>query len=237
MSSKPKSFKEIWKNSLAIYARVLLRLLPIFIFLAVIGMLQHKGIKFFEQDHALLLRVVVIAVFIVVALLRVWVYGITVLQVNAIRNNQLQSFATSGLFTFKKYLPFLFGIILTALIITAGTMLLIIPGIFCGLVLAFVKYRILLEKEGVFLAIKNCFKLVWGHWWRTFLVFSPFYLLVIIFLILQLYARLHSLAWVENLQLYLYIPLVTILLRPLIEALFINQYYDLKNRAELQVSE
>lgn len=67
----------------------------------------------------------------------------------------------------KKLGLLLIAMILGSIILTAGYMLLLIPGIIMTLVLTFYSPIIIVDNLGPFTAIKRCWDLVTDHWWRT----------------------------------------------------------------------
>lgn len=66
-----------------------------------------------------------------------------------------------------KFLPLIAMYILFYLIVIFGTVLLIIPGIFLSLKLAYSQYFILLDNKGVIESLRLSWLIVKGNWWRT----------------------------------------------------------------------
>jgi hypothetical protein len=71
---------------------------------------------------------------------------------------------------FKIFFPVIFSFILLCMIIFAGFMLLIIPGIIFACRLAFVPYLVVDKNKGVFSAISESWKMTKGHFWTIFLI-------------------------------------------------------------------
>lgn len=76
--------------------------------------------------------------------------------------------------------PLILGSLLFFVIIMAGSLLLIIPGIYLGVRLGFMFYSMVLEELDPVAALKSSWDLVKGHWWTVFL---PSLLLVLMLLI------------------------------------------------------
>jgi membrane-anchored glycerophosphoryl diester phosphodiesterase (GDPDase) len=71
---------------------------------------------------------------------------------------------------FRRFFHVLFSCILLYLILFIGFILLIIPGIFLLCKLFFVPYLIVDQKNGVFGAISESWKMTRGHFWKIFLL-------------------------------------------------------------------
>jgi uncharacterized membrane protein len=134
----------------------------------------------------------------------------------------------------KVFFPLLLATILYVLAVTVGMVLLIIPGLILMLSLIFYSYAIVLDGEGPIASLKTSHRLVWGNWWRTAVVLTVAVLIVYVLMIgatLPLTFLLIGSEPTTMLSLIeLIMNLVYALLTPLILAMFIVIYQDLKVR-------
>lgn len=80
----------------------------------------------------------------------------------------------------KVYWPVLGGQFLAGLLIIVGALLLIIPGIYLGIVMSILFVIIIFEEEGVSKAISRAFEIIKGNWWMAFGAFIVMGLMLII---------------------------------------------------------
>ncbi|MEM5771853.1 MAG: hypothetical protein QW790_03910 [Candidatus Aenigmatarchaeota archaeon] len=74
-------------------------------------------------------------------------------------------------FVFGKYLILLVSTILFGLIVGAGLLLLIIPGIFLLIKLLFYQYAIIIENKGIITSLERSWEITNGNWLRIFALF------------------------------------------------------------------
>lgn len=79
----------------------------------------------------------------------------------------------SCLIVLHKYIPIAVTSVIVFLVVLVGFMLLVIPGIFLFVLLAFAVPFVLLENKKVFGSIKASILLVWGRWWKAFAILFP----------------------------------------------------------------
>jgi len=107
---------------------------------------------------------------------------------------------------------FLISILVGAIVIF-GTILLIIPGIFLGVLLSFSYYAVILDEHKIGQSLKTSSNLVKNRWWATFWrLFVPALFFTIILLIIQGIINIPTEIIFNNLQSdsYLHIFLLTI---------------------------
>jgi len=68
----------------------------------------------------------------------------------------------------KRYIPLLIASIVVGIIVTAGFIALIIPGIFLSIQLVFFSYAILIDNEDIAGSLKKSWRMVKGKWWNVF---------------------------------------------------------------------
>ena len=139
----------------------------------------------------------------------------------------------------KAFLPMLLGTILYGLAVAIGSVLLLIPGIILMLSLIFYSYLIVLEGDGPIAALKTSHNLVWGNWWRTAVLLTIVFIIVYVLLLgltIPISAALPVIMPMgEDPMTFMYAfnvfyGLVYAIITPLMVALFIVVYYDLKAR-------
>ena len=135
--------------------------------------------------------------------------------------------------------PMIFATILYTLAIVLGLVALLIPGLILMLSLAFFAVAIVLDEEGPLSALKRSHRLVWGNWWRTATVLSvPVIVLIVLQVALGLAVGIPVgvLAGGSKGMLTLVSQGVQVLTNtfsvPLLYAIFVVQYHDLKLRKE-----
>jgi len=139
----------------------------------------------------------------------------------------------------KALLPMLLGTILYAVAIMIGSILLVIPGLILMLSLIFYSYIIVLEGAGPIAALKTSHNLVWGNWWRTALLLTI--ALVIVYVLMLGLTIPVSIALPlllpmgEDPTVFMYTfniiyAVIYAIITPLMLALFVVVYYDLKAR-------
>ncbi len=78
-----------------------------------------------------------------------------------------------------KLLPaVILGTIVVGLMVTFGTIALIIPGIYLAVSTCFVVFIMVFERKGLGDAISRSFEIIKGNWWWTFLILIVMYFLV-----------------------------------------------------------
>lgn len=76
------------------------------------------------------------------------------------------------------------GLLMTSAFSVVGFMLIFFPGIFFGVIFAFVLPLILLDDYSVIAAFKESWHLVWDNWWRIFaMLLFPMLILVLVAMI------------------------------------------------------
>ncbi len=91
-----------------------------------------------------------------------------VYSINKSVHNENISFNQAIKISCKKILPLILLGILSLIVIIVGMILLVIPGIFCMISLAFSNFFVIVEENSVVNSMKKSFRLVSGNWWYTF---------------------------------------------------------------------
>jgi hypothetical protein len=131
-------------------------------------------------------------------------------------------------------------VVLYSLAVFAGTLLLIIPGIFIAVALVFSTIPAIAESKGVIESLRYSFELVKGRWWRTAILLTiiSIVLLVLYFLVVFIVGLMVAFGqgdvegqvpWTVEL---LVTPLVVGVLSPLFYAMLMAAYAETKLRYE-----
>jgi hypothetical protein len=128
-----------------------------------------------------------------------------------------------------------------ALAVLAGTILALVPGLIYMIALAFAPYASVTEGLGAFASLRYSRQLVRGHWWRTaglltvisIVVFAIFAMLAVVVGVLAAvtteFAATGVVPWYFQLTLS---PLLSAIATPLLYAMLMAVYCDLKLRHE-----
>ena len=141
----------------------------------------------------------------------------------------------------KKALPVFIGAILYTLAISAGFVLLLIPGLILMITLMFFQIMIVVEDDGIIAALKSSHNLVWGNYWRTTAVIMiPFFVIYALFMVVGIVAGF--MGAMDNMAMEqgqmdmsfgvfdIIMAVFSILMVPLMDSIFIAQVNDLKLR-------
>ncbi|MBN2689083.1 MAG: hypothetical protein JXR42_00515 [Gammaproteobacteria bacterium] len=82
--------------------------------------------------------------------------------------NEKNSLVASIALSIKRYITMFLVVFFSIIAVYFGIILLFLPAIFLAVMLLFAPFFVILEQKGIFGAIKESCKLVWGNWWRSF---------------------------------------------------------------------
>lgn len=132
-------------------------------------------------------------------------------------------------FVLSKYLIILSCMLLIYVIVSAGILLFILPGLFLGILFLFSLLFILFDDAGWLSAIKRSCQLVWGNWWRTFAVFIvPAIVITVIQNVIPFVFGIKH-VWLN----IFIIALIISVLKPYLDAVLLVQFNDLKLRQQI----
>lgn len=77
---------------------------------------------------------------------------------------------------FTQLIPLYIAIVIYFFVVNLSMFLLLLPAVFCAVILAMFIPFILIEKQSIYTAFKSSVRLVWGSWWQTFFVLVVPYL-------------------------------------------------------------
>lgn len=168
-----------------------------------------------------------------------WLHAALLFRLGRIARSTDATLADALSHALKCLLPILGAVVLYALCVGLGFIALIIPGLFLMLSLYLFMPAIVLDGLGPLEALKRSHNLVWGNWWRTATVITvPTFLTFIMYLALGFVSGF-LMAIGYNLPIgtfpivvHVFQSAVNALFIPLMYAVLITQYHDLKLRRE-----
>lgn len=165
-----------------------------------------------------------------------WMYGTMIARMDAVAHQTELSLGGALAHAGRRLLPLVLLWILYSVIVTAGLLLLVIPGFILSVSLMFSFFFVLLERENPVQALVSSHRLVWGSWWRTLVIVSVAFVILIaayvtvFFVIVPFAAQGTDLRGVLLVVQFVLVPAGGAVLAPLLCALTMAAYYDLKLR-------
>ena len=141
----------------------------------------------------------------------------------------------------RKTLPVFIAAILYTIAVAIGFVLLIIPGLILMITLLFFQVLIVVDDEGIIAALKQSHRLVWGNYWRTTaVILVPFFIIYALLMVVMFAAGfLGAVSAPEMAQAQMHTTfgvfdmlaaVVSVLMVPLLDAIFVAHVNDLKLR-------
>jgi hypothetical protein len=167
-----------------------------------------------------------------------WVIGALYLKQYAIGTDQDISAGSALQASVGRIVPLVVMAILYTIAMTIGLLLLIIPGLILMVSLMLATALILFEDKGAIDALSGSHKLVWGNWWRTFVILSVVGILafVIYFAVALVVGLLTPFMGAQEIAATVSTLLISVflnvLMMPFFSAMLIAVYWDLKLRKE-----
>jgi len=116
--------------------------------------------------------------------------------------------------------------LLVLLLVFAGVLLFIVPGIFLSIAFAFYLPFILFENTSILESLKESWQLVWGYWWRVFALMA-----IPTGVMLAMFELIRFLGGKENVLAIVLSKILTMtLLLPFFSALVLVLYNDIRLR-------
>ncbi len=178
----PLSIGQILGSGFAMYRAVLKPVLPLSLLLGVLSQLPqltpYAIASYVAGEFSATMMVTLCAGFFIwfgvyLAFYNGWIVSMDALA----RGGQALSAGQAFSAGLPKVLTVIGGFILFMLAITAGLVLLVIPGLILMGSLFFFWYLVMLENQGAVDSLKNSHKLVWGHWWHAMTVVGVVFLI------------------------------------------------------------
>lgn len=190
----------------------------------VLGAIAQSG-----QDLSLIIIATVIQL-----LVGLFSVGAMTVAVSDICLGNQPNFARSYAAVFRVLGKYFGTYFLYVVIVIAGYILLVIPGIYLSFALIFTLPVCIIERRSVMESIKRSYRLAKGSWWR---IFGIFMLLFLVFLgctiLVQIPAALIFMATgPENIFGALLSGLISIVMFPFMQVAYVLLYYDIRARKE-----
>jgi hypothetical protein len=174
-------------------------------------------------------------------LVSIILYNAILSRVGAVANGDNSDLYDSLVTGIRKAIPVFVAAVLYALAISIGFVLLIIPGLILMVTLLFFQVLIVVDDEGILASLKRSHNLVWGNYWRTTaVILVPFFIIYALIMVVAIIAgSLGALSAPEVMHgqfqmtfgiVDIIIAVVSVLLVPLLDAVFVAQVNDLKLR-------
>jgi|GEM_PF-3594872 len=180
-ADRPLSIVDIYKHGFVFYKDVFSKVwYLIFAGLVVNGIAEfvvsdlinpmHKALDKLLPSQLLVIGVLGLVGFLItlffaaLAMYRIYSFG------SSNPNEKVSSCFSSALVVLKKWFELISVELLVWAAVMFGLLALLLPGIFLLVLLMFCVPVVLFENAGVFRSIKRSCQLVWGNWWRTFVV-------------------------------------------------------------------
>lgn len=255
ISTSPQPIFGVLRNGIKLFKKTWLKLLPIAVLLIGIevflikflpmqqmsALMMHNpaGFSAFSQQISpKYLLLMVLAAIVMPWLSLVMLYRCY--QIMIVADSGYLGAVIRALF---KFFPYFVASFLYMIVVVLGSVVFVIPGVFLLILFMFNGLGILIDGKAIFSSFVYSAKLVWGNWWRTFMVFLlTFVLSIIAILFITIIANiiLVSLFHVNMFggSAVMAMNIIVILLVLFMFILFVNifvcQYYDLKLRLQLK---
>lgn len=165
--------------------------------------------------------------------------GAMIHRMNSVTSEQLSGIGSSLRIGLRKFLPMFAMSLLYGLAVMAGTILLIIPGIFLSVAFILAHIALITENRGPIDALGRSWELVKNNWWRTFIIISvAFFIYMMLYSVfVMIYGVTIAMSGPEAFAEYaIYLDaggaLVNLFCYPMLIAIMLAQFSDLRLRRE-----
>lgn len=228
---KPQTVGDVISDGVKLYRQTLFGVLPISVLIILLGSMPAL-LQFFSGPasapppqtmqqflHSSNIIILIVQVLFTPVLMAILIYAIYALALG-------RPFSWTDSINAIK--PKLFSIFLaffiSTLSIIAGFFMMLFPGVFLSVMFMFCIPSIVLDNVGGFASLKTSWKLVWGNWWRSFVV-----IVIPVLISVFMMGILLSIAKQNALLLIVMNAIVMSLLTPLFYSVMLVQFNALKN--------
>ena len=236
-SDIPQSIIGVWGNSFKLYKKAFSKVLPLSVLIGLITnfpamMLFYRAYKNQFAAYQALPSNSFFIVSVVLLLVIWWFMAVLFLRISDVLEDHVLSCLHEITVATYKYIVYMVAMLFFIILVSSGFIALVIPGIFFLILFRYVWLNILLDDGTVYSSFKNSAKLVWGNWWRTFVViFVPTIILVGVFQLVTFFLGGFVQPIVIGGKIVLAIIFWSIIM-PFMFSLDLCQYRDLKIRAK-----
>lgn len=241
LSNQPQTIGQVLDHSFKLYAEAFKKVLPLSflsaLLMAIPGLLTPEASGDLESASAVM-RQSMMWLVLLLPIYFILVSGL-IYQMQGVAELRSISLSEALMRGAKTLLPIIVGIILYALVLVVGFVLLIVPGIILSVSLYFWYTGVVLDNESPVQSLKHSHRLVWGNWWRTLIVLSVYWIMLLVVymgfgigvgVFMATGGALDSAGF--TLITELVAALISTVITPLIYSVMIVQYHDLKLRSE-----
>jgi hypothetical protein len=236
-AEKPLTIAQIWKMSLKLAGAKFFQMYFIFMSLSVLAIFpriiwNEPSINLIIKNHPAGFGVYWLLTIIFSMLIWPFVFH----QLSKFMEGSPAKFSESLKLAVKKFPTVMMMFFLTCIIYIFGFICLILPAIFLLVMFTMCIFLIIFENEGAVDSLGDSIRLVWGNWWRTFIVvyLPPLIIFFILLLIkiglvaflLKMSLSQNNVAWISSIFQFIFYPLISIYLYPV----HLLQWHDLKLR-------
>lgn len=165
--------------------------------------------------------------------------GAMIHRMNSVTTGQVSLIGSSLTVGVRKFLPMFAMSLLYGLAVMAGTILLIIPGIFLSIAFILGHIALITENRGPIDALGRSWELVKNNWWRTFVIISVgFFIYMMLYSVFaMIYGVSIAMSGPEAFAEYAFFldaggALVNLFCYPMLIAIMLAQFSDLRLRRE-----
>jgi len=246
ISASPQSIIGLLRNSLALYKKSWLKLLPITIL--IVGVLTILIMLFPKQTNVLLVMKHHMSVKSLITIIgfycvMFWLFLVLFYKCYRILIAADIKYDLVFLIASLKFFPCMAVLFLYAMIVTFGMICFVVPGIFLVFLLSYSFLAVLIDNKNIFSSFKYSAQLVWGNWWRTFTIFLITFLLMMIFIVIIIagvnfivMSLLHLKVMMAITVLNIIAMILSLFIWIFLANVFVCQYYDLKLRYQSKAS-
>lgn len=174
-ATAPLSISRVWAEGFRLTRERLLMLFPLFIINQVILTLSAHYFARPETSlvHMLQQQPIYTLGFIIISgIITIIFYAIGFYMMGTLMQGKPYTIMEALQATFHKLPVLILASILALLATLAGFAVLIIPGIFIAIATFFYLPSIILDNMSAFAAFKYTLTLIWGNWWRSFIIIA-----------------------------------------------------------------
>lgn len=238
-SEQPLSIGEVYGQSFSFYKNTFTKVwFLVFINMLLIGVVQFIASQYVKFDANMTLAnlpkpqgLIFMAANFIAFIVEVYFISLVIHRMNVLAGGiaDTNSFRAVG----GKWFTLTMTKLIVVLIVLLGSLAFIVPAVFFVVFFVFCIPIVLFENKGPGGAIKRSFQLVWGNWWRTFVVLIPAGIILFIGSLLEhvLYDYIKN-----SFVLYGITTLFFTIFLILIYAFVLVQYNDLKLRKPLKTA-
>ncbi len=240
---EPASLSHVLDNGFRLFGAAFTRIWALALLGALVPFLLFFPIGFFGASFGNqlgpALAILIIPMAILAVAISIGCMGAIIARLDAIAQGQELGFGAALKLGVRRS-PILFAsLLLYMLAISLGMLLLIIPGLYLMISLMLCTYLIMVEKSGPIEALKRSYRLVQGNWWRTMAALMvPTVLMMTVMGLAQMLVVMVSIPFGEEaVAMTMLISqgvniIVQVIATPLIYAMVLALYYDLRLRKE-----